>query len=141
MIKWSKVQSSQEAGAVVLRHIYPLLSEKKEIFIQSSTEFSKGFNKSFVDVSQKEGLKAQIHTEVIPRGYQGLVLNILNLHGDANKELCLQGQKEECLKLKALRSYKKKERSSGGIWIQMWRAEEKKLILFIKKENPHPAGS
>lgn len=133
MIKWSAVQSAEEAGAVVARHTYPLLSENSDIYIQGSSSISELFKSSFEKTVSSEGLKIKVHTNHIPRGYNGLVLSLMDLGDEYDSSRCTKENKTECLKIKSLKGYNKKVRSSGQLWIQMWRTSEKKLILFIKK--------
>lgn len=131
MIKWSTIASVEDIGPIVAQHIYPMIKNETDFLITSESDEAQKFFASFQRTLSQEQVTTQVHLNNIPRGYMGYILKFEILKDEGNSSSCQQGDKLECLKGRAYREFRKKNRDETKLWIQMWRVSEKEMVLFI----------
>ena len=130
IIKWSSVESPEKAGAVVARHLYPLLEMEKDFFIEGSSDFAKKFHQAFAQTLTQEKVNTDLHQGHPSTPSEAVTLKIDALQSSMDKKSCQQGDRYSCLQIRALRKFNKKERDPQQLWIQMWRVSKNQIQLF-----------
>lgn len=130
MVKWSSVESVEKAGSKIAMFMFPVLSEFNKVVIEEGALFSKNFYRSFKKRASQDQESAVIELSEDIKSGNGFIIRIINLERDDLVQKCSQGSRSHCIGVKALRKFKKKERSQAPLWISMYRLTKSHAALY-----------
>ena len=138
MVKWSNVESPEEAGRHLFPYLFPILSKGNKVQLQGDTKFYNEFSVALLLEIKKRNLPTPIEmtkkAENEETDKDKFVIEIKELKS-TYPETCTEPTSAECLGKKALAKFKKvKDHKRPGFWISMYQTSEHHSVLFFKEQ-------
>ena len=130
MVKWSAVETPEQAGQKIGRFFYPILKEHKSLIIEEGSLFSQKFSQGFV----AEAAIISPNTDVVfgadGSGDDHFFLMVRKPDKENCVKQCSNGQYEACVCVGSIKKFSKKNRDPSKYWINIIQLKQNKAILF-----------
>lgn len=131
MIKWSAVDTAEQAGTKVARFLYPISKQFLEITVRGDSKFARVFFDALKEEGVENWRQSQFSLNPVKPSESGFLIDIHSIDFDYIS-LCRTGDNLSCTGAKALNNFLKKPRDSSSNWINMFRINNREAIYFLK---------
>ncbi len=134
MVKWSSVRSIDEGTQKIASFFFPILKERKRVNILGEKEEAKRIYNLFKQRAREisPDTKVVFNSSTKKDDFEILV------RIPSKKEAvlgCKQGSSSDCVTVKAMNEFEKKERSDSTHWMSVYRLNEFQALFLIIKDR------